>query len=73
MPPMLAAVRARRRRRERFERAKRDGEMPPDLNPADYARYIMTMLEGTSVRAAAGATRKELRKVADVALRTWPA
>jgi AcrR family transcriptional regulator len=59
--------------RERLKRAKKEGEMPPELDPADYARFIMTMLEGMSVRAAGGATRKELHKVADVALRAWPA
>ena len=33
----------------------------------------MTVLEGMSVRAAGGATRAELHKVADMALRTLPA
>jgi AcrR family transcriptional regulator len=60
------------RLRERLKRAKKDGEIPPELDPADYARFIMTMLEGMSVRAAAGATRKELHKIADMAMRTWP-
>jgi AcrR family transcriptional regulator len=59
--------------RERFERASREGEIPPDLNPADYARYIMTVLEGMSVQAAGGASRDDLQKVAEMALRTWPA
>jgi AcrR family transcriptional regulator len=58
--------------RERLKRGKKDGEMPSDLDPTDYARFIMTMLEGMSVRAAAGATRKELHKIADMALRAWP-
>lgn len=59
--------------RERLQRARKAGEMPSDLEPADYARYVMTMLEGMSVRAAGGATRKELHKIADMALRSWPA
>jgi AcrR family transcriptional regulator len=57
--------------RQRLEESRAAGELPPDLDPADYARYIMTMLEGMSVRAAGGATREELRKVADMVLRTW--
>jgi AcrR family transcriptional regulator len=71
----LSARRAARevKLRERLEHAKSDGEMPPQLDPADYARYIMTVLEGMSVRAAGGATREELYKVADMALRAWPA
>ena len=35
--------------------------MPPDLDPADFARYIMTVMEGMSVRAAA---RREPRGAA---------
>ena len=57
--------------RDRLEQGRAKGELPPDLDPADYARYIMTVLEGMSVRAAGGAGREELRKVADMALRSW--
>jgi AcrR family transcriptional regulator len=58
--------------RDRLERAKEAGELPPGLEPAEFARYIMTVLEGMSVRAAAGATREELLEVAEMTLRTWP-
>jgi AcrR family transcriptional regulator len=58
--------------RARLRQARIDGETPTGLQPDDFARYIMTVLEGMSVRAAAGATRKELHKVADMALRAWP-
>jgi AcrR family transcriptional regulator len=58
--------------RERFQAAKAAGEMSADMQPDDYARYIMTVLEGMSVRAAGGATREELHKIADMALRMWP-
>jgi AcrR family transcriptional regulator len=61
------------RLRERLERAKIAGEVPPELDPSDYARYIMTVLEGMSVQAAGGASRKDLHKVAEMTLRTWPA
>jgi AcrR family transcriptional regulator len=61
------------RLRERLERAKAEGEMPADLDPADFARYIMVVLEGMSVSSAGGASRKDLHKVADMALRGWPA
>jgi hypothetical protein len=59
--------------RERLARAKGAGELPADLEPAEFARYVMTVLEGMSVRAAAGASREELHRVADLALRVWPA
>lgn len=61
------------RLRERLERAKLEGELPPDLNPADFARYIMAMMEGMCVEAAAGARGPELHKLAEMALRMWPA
>jgi hypothetical protein len=47
--------------------------MSSELDPADYARYIMTVLEGMSVQAAGGASRADLHKVADMTLRSWPA
>jgi hypothetical protein len=59
--------------RDRLEVAKDDGKLPPELDPTDYARYLMTVMEGMSVRAAGGATREELHKVADMVLRAWPA
>jgi AcrR family transcriptional regulator len=58
--------------RRRFERARDEGEVPATFDPTDNARYVMTVLEGMSVRAAGGAGRAELRKVADLALRAWP-
>jgi AcrR family transcriptional regulator len=58
--------------RERFEAAKKSGELSDDFEPKDFARYLMTVLEGMSVRAAAGASRKELYKVGDMAMRAWP-
>jgi AcrR family transcriptional regulator len=57
--------------RDRLEQDRAKGTLPPDLDPTDYARYVMTVLEGMSVRAAGGASRDELRKVADMALRNW--
>src|SRR5262249_23149402 len=58
--------------RMRCERARAEGDLPPSANPADLARYIMTVLRGLSVEAAGGASRRELRRVVDVALRALP-
>ena len=58
--------------RGRLEDAKQAGELPPGLEPVEFARYVMTVLEGMSVRAAAGANREELHKVAEIALLAWP-
>lgn len=58
--------------RKRFERAKLEGDLPADSDPADLARYVMTVLHGMSVEAAGGANRDELQRVAALALRNWP-
>jgi AcrR family transcriptional regulator len=58
--------------RQRFERARADGDLPADADSADLARYVMTVLRGMSVQAADGAGREELRRVAEMALRSWP-
>ena len=75
--PIVEVLAARRTEGEvairgRLEDAKRAGELPPGLEPVEFARYVLTVLEGMSVRAAAGANREELHKVAEVALLTWP-
>jgi len=58
--------------KRRFERAKTAGDLPADENPADLARYIMSVTQGMTVQAASGATRKPLERVAEIALRAWP-
>jgi AcrR family transcriptional regulator len=58
--------------RQRFERAVRDGDLPEGTDCATLARYVATVLNGLAVQAASGATEKELRRVAAVAMRAWP-
>jgi AcrR family transcriptional regulator len=58
--------------RQRFERALAEGDLPADTDPADLAGYLVTVIRGMAVQAASGATRKELRRVAEMALRAWP-
>jgi len=58
--------------RRRFQRAKREGDLPQSADPADLARYVMTVLHGIAVQGANGAGRDQLRRVAQVALRAWP-
>jgi AcrR family transcriptional regulator len=59
--------------RARLERAKREGDLPGDADCSDLARYVMTVVHGLAVQAAGGATRKQLQRVAGLALRAWPA
>jgi hypothetical protein len=58
--------------RERLRRARREGDLPSDADPVALARFVATVLQGMSVQASGGATRKELRAIADMALRAWP-
>jgi hypothetical protein len=58
--------------RRRFKRAKAEGDLPADSNPADLARYIVTISQGMAVQAASGASREELERVVGTAMRAWP-
>ena len=59
--------------RERFERAVAEGDLASNADPADLARFVATVLHGLSVQASSGASRRELERVAQIALRAWPA
>jgi AcrR family transcriptional regulator len=56
----------------RFRRAKREGDLPKSADPADLARYVMTVLQGMAVQGANGVGRDQLGRVAKMALRAWP-
>ena len=43
--------------RRRLQRAKREGDLSPQANPAEWARYVMTVLQGMAVQGANGANR----------------
>ena len=58
--------------RNRLKRAKKDGDLPKDADVPALARYLSTLAEGMAVQAAGGASRKELERVAEMALRAWP-
>jgi AcrR family transcriptional regulator len=59
--------------RERFERARADGDLPKTARPDALAAFLMAVLHGMAVQAKAGFSRDMLRAVADQALSTWPA
>jgi AcrR family transcriptional regulator len=70
----IAALRtaAKAALRRRFQRAKRDGDLPKNADPAELSRYVMTVLQGMAVQGADGANGNHLRRVAQIALRAWP-
>jgi len=59
--------------RERLQRAQAEGDLPKHASPADLARYLRAVICGMAVQSADGATRKELKKTAEMAMRAWPA
>jgi AcrR family transcriptional regulator len=58
--------------RRRLQRAVKEGDLPKNSNSAALARYVATVISGMSVQAASGATRKDLHRVAEMAMRAWP-
>jgi AcrR family transcriptional regulator len=74
IPDALAKYRADKERllRERFERARKEGDLPKTADPAALARYLMAVGNGMCVQAAAGSSTKELLGTAKLALAAWP-
>lgn len=58
--------------RQRLERARSEGDLPADTDPAHLCRFLTTVIQGMSVQAANGASRDDLLMVADTALKAWP-
>jgi AcrR family transcriptional regulator len=58
--------------RRRLQRAKREGDLPKNSDPGELAGYVMTVVRGMAVQSASGASRDQLRRVVQIALRAWP-
>src|SRR5207244_11569837 len=57
--------------RHRLQRAKREGDLPKNADPAEMAGYVMTVVRGMAVQSSGGASRDQLHRVAKIALRAW--
>ncbi|MDA9494557.1 TetR/AcrR family transcriptional regulator [Bradyrhizobium sp. CCBAU 11361] len=70
VPFELAARRAQNedQLRDRFIRAKAEGDLKPSSDPAALARYVSAVSVGMGVMASSGADREALRQVASVAV-----
>ncbi|MGW0467127.1 TetR/AcrR family transcriptional regulator [Streptomyces sp. NPDC003027] len=71
------ALRQRRNRalasfETRIRRGVAAGELPADADTGALARFCGAVLQGMSQQARDGATREELRAVAEVATAAWP-
>lgn len=57
---------------DRIQRDIDAGLLPPDTDAVGLARYIGAIIAGMSQSARDGASRAELAKVAELAMRAWP-
>jgi hypothetical protein len=58
--------------RKRLERARSEGDLPAEADPAQLARSVATVKYGMAVQAAGGASREQLNQVIDLLLAAWP-
>lgn len=56
----------------RIQTAIDAGEFIGPVDAEAMTRYLMAIMQGISVQAQSGATREELRQVAEAALLSWP-
>jgi hypothetical protein len=55
-----------------LKQVKDEGILPISVMPKGLARYVMTVTQGMAVQAKAGASKAELRRVADILLAQLP-
>lgn len=58
--------------RERFERAKQEGDLPASADAETLARFLGTVLQGMAIQANNGASAEQLRQVAAMTLQAFP-
>jgi AcrR family transcriptional regulator len=55
--------------KNRLQQARRSGELAAEIDVSDFSRYLSTLLGGFAIQAANGASKAELKRTADMALR----
>jgi AcrR family transcriptional regulator len=58
--------------RERFERAKVDGDIRADVDTGSLTSYVMALAQGMALQASMGMSLSEMRSVVSLALQAWP-
>lgn len=54
---------------ERFEKAKKEGDLSNEIDPEYLAKYLATLHQGMSVQATSGASKKELLEISKLAMK----
>ena len=62
----------RTRLRDRFAKARGSETFPAGMDADSLARLVLVIAWGMAVEAQSGASRKDLRRTIDLALRAWP-
>jgi len=57
---------------ERFEQAKREGDLPAHVDTEGLTRVLIAILQGVAIQANQGASREELKQLVDTAMTLWP-
>ena len=57
---------------QRFEKAKKEGDLPTVANAETLAKFLSTLHQGMSVQVTSGASKGELMQIVDLALKSWP-
>jgi TetR/AcrR family transcriptional regulator, copper-responsive repressor len=71
---MLAEERAnaKARLRERIQRGVKEGDLPADTDIAALTDFYVAVINGMSLQAREGASRKSVLTMAETAMRAWP-
>jgi hypothetical protein len=57
---------------KRFEKAKKEGDLPTDANAETLAKFLSTLHQGMSIQVTSGASKRELMQIIEIALKSWP-
>lgn len=63
---------ARRALIERLERAKKEGDLPAQIEVEALTNLLYAVVQGICIQAGSGATRDELNRLVDTGLTMWP-
>lgn len=58
--------------KSRFDRAREEGELPPQTDTDTLARFYGAIIQGMSAQACDGACNALLKRMIDLALAAWP-
>lgn len=56
----------------RMQRAKDEGDLPPDTDVEGITNYFLAILQGMSVQAGSGASKAQLQELVRTSVAMWP-